>query len=891
MGKTLKTTFDVMARQGATPVLNKVTGSFGAMRRAAATANQALGGLNTGLAMMQRKQQAIMAGGIIGAGLIKAGGMVQEFVGAAVKEAGNLEYELANLRGISGATTKEMEALARAARKAGIETQFSPTQAVQGLSNLAQQGFTANQQLGALLPALLLSGASGGKVPLADAAKLTAQAIKGFGRDAEDASIMVDQMVKTTTKSGLAVDEIAGAMQYASSAAQNMEVDFRSTLATLGLIKNVIPSAEVAGSAFQILTARLSKPLNQRKLKQNLGIDVIDESTQKFRGFGSILLDMADKLGGMASGKRAAIIQEVFGPRGMKAMIPLVTQLTKGITTQTGEVLKGRDAWEYWMAELDEEKVKGFAATMNEMKLNTLNGQLQLLTGSVQTFLGELGKGAAQMSKLGVKAILSSFNTLLTVFQNLPEGLKTGIASFLMIGATVTKFIGILLIARVGLRLFGFSLGSVVLGIGKMLLIAGPLTMLFGGIALGAYGIYKAVSTNFGRAADSTTSFVDKVKMGWKGMIDIIQTGGLREATVKEFEKMGDQPGLVRFFNWFESGWKKAKAFFDGVSLGFIDGLSRLEKPWNKFTDTISRIFDIWTGGASEGLSSTDEWTRKGYRFGDVLIFLAESVLSLMTRFMELGESISKSMSGVSFNDVVDGLKSIVIVTGSVIEIFGYVAESFKLVGVVFDTVGTFIGEIIASIIVNIQGLVDMIQGVLNLNWGQVKQGFAKWSGSFTGEFSKKRYGGGLSKKPYENIDKQMKDIFKTGYTAGPETGGIISLPKSGIVSGAGKYISEKYAPKQNNFEEIARRLMVGRADLMRGAGGHESEKERKKRDEQHTEQINELQKLRAQVAKSALMKRITQVNIDGRRLGEFVEEAVAEEKSDNFENASMVNL
>lgn len=884
MAKTLKTIFDVLARDAATPILNKVTGSFGKMRSAARMADQSLGGMNAGLAVMQKRQAAIMAGGLIGAGLIKTGSMMQQFIGAAVKESGDLEYELANLRGISGATAKEMTALANAAKKAGIETQFSPTQAVQGLANLAQQGFTANQQLGALMPSLMLSGASGGKVPLADAAKLTAQVIKGFGRAAGDAGIMVDQMVKTTTKSGLAVDEIAGAMQYASSAAQNMDVDFRSTLATLGLIKNVIPSAEVAGSAFQILTARLSKPLNQQKLKKNLGIDVIDESTKKFRGFGSILLDMSEKLAGMASGERAAIVQEIFGPRGMKGMIPLITQLSSGITTQTGEVLKGREAWKYWMSELDENKVKGFAQAMNEMKLNTLNGQLELLTGSVQTFLGELGKGAAQMSKLGVKALLKGFNTMLTVFQKLPEGLKTGIASFLLIGATITKFIGILLIARVGLRLFGFSLTSVILGIGKMLLIAAPLTMLFGGIALGAYGIYKAVSTNFGRAADSATSFVDKVKMGWKGMIDIIQTGGLREETVKEFEKMGDQPGLVRFFNWFEGAWKKAKSFFDGVSQGFIDGLSRLEKPWNEFTNTVTRMFNLWTGGSKESIASTNTWEERGHRFGDTLIFLSETVLDLMNRFLLLGESISKSMSGVTFNDILDGLKSVVIVTGSVIKIFGYVATAIRWIGKLFDVVGTWIGEKIASIVVRFQALGDVIKGTFTLDLNLIKQGMEKFRMMATGELS--GIYGPIKDTQKKQPEKKLKEIFQSPNYTADASGGVIRLPESTVTAGPRKTV----AP-QSRVNEAARQLMLERVELIRGAAGPEMEAERKKRDEQHYEQIEELKKLRAQLKESEAKKRSAQIIIDGKVLGEFVEETTAREEADTFDNPNMTML
>ena len=54
--------------------------------------------------------------------------------------------------GLSNATAGEMDMLKKAAIQAGIETQFSPTEAVKGLNELAQAGYSAKESVDLLRP-------------------------------------------------------------------------------------------------------------------------------------------------------------------------------------------------------------------------------------------------------------------------------------------------------------------------------------------------------------------------------------------------------------------------------------------------------------------------------------------------------------------------------------------------------------------------------------------------------------------------------------------------------------------------------------------------------------------------------------------------------------------
>ncbi len=76
---------------------------------------------------------------------------------ALANAAGRFEQSIAAVGAISGASVVELGQLRDAAIDAGIATQFSPTEAVLGLRELAQAGFNATESMGLLTPVLDLT--------------------------------------------------------------------------------------------------------------------------------------------------------------------------------------------------------------------------------------------------------------------------------------------------------------------------------------------------------------------------------------------------------------------------------------------------------------------------------------------------------------------------------------------------------------------------------------------------------------------------------------------------------------------------------------------------------------------------------------------------------------
>jgi TP901 family phage tail tape measure protein len=680
MARTIKTVFEVMAQTRGTASINKVSNAFADLKK---QARGAKGAMSTAASRMEATKKSAIGGAFqtmaIGGGFQRVGAGIGQFVKQTVDHAGALEFELANLKGISGASADSMNRLSEAAKRAGIETQFTPTETVQSLAALAQQGFTTEQQLSSLNAVLMLSGASGGKVPLADAATVTTQTLKAFGLEADKAGVTVDQLVKTTTLSGLGIDEISDAMQNASAGAISMNVSLESTLATLGLIKNIIPSASMAGSAFQVLTGRLASGKTQKKLKQEIGLDVVDPKTGKFKEFGELIVDISSKLGKMSEGKRGKLIGEAFGERAKKGILSVMAQLQKGITTQNGKVLKGAKAWAHWKKQLDPKTVQGFAKSLNDLKLDTLTGQIQLLSGSMQTFQIELGKGVASLTKGAIKAFLSVFNKIIELFSALPKPVKTAISGFLAFSAVLLTIVGTVFILKGAMSLLGISFGSIMTSIASIIAVVIPLTLAFGALALTAYSFYRAFTRNIGGIGDSASTMMEKIKVGYQAVVDLVSGRALSEETLAELDRIGSK-GLNKFVNLAGVVIANLRSFFDGIVDGFDDNLSTLAAPFERLKNALGEVFAPFLNAAGNAKTDIDAWGNRGNFVGIIMSQLAVNMMNVVTWVVEAAGQFSKFIAGVTWEDIVDGAKKFLAILTPIAKVLLQIGDYILLI-------------------------------------------------------------------------------------------------------------------------------------------------------------------------------------------------------------------
>ena len=218
--------------------------------------------------------------------------------------AGKFQEAIAAVGAVSNATASELQALHDAALEAGIQTQFTPTEATKGLQELAQAGFNAKESIRLLIPSLDLAAGSLGELTPEAAAGVAAQSMKAFGISVDGAGFAVDQMLQAVNVFALRAGELPLALGHAADGANALKQNLGETLIALGLIKNVIPGVERASTAAAVAMERLADPRVQ-KILHGIGVEVT-QGKGEFRKFLDVIGDVAPKLAAMNDQQRAA---------------------------------------------------------------------------------------------------------------------------------------------------------------------------------------------------------------------------------------------------------------------------------------------------------------------------------------------------------------------------------------------------------------------------------------------------------------------------------------------------------------------------------------------------------------------------------------------------------
>ncbi|MBC7173119.1 MAG: phage tail tape measure protein, partial [Polyangiaceae bacterium] len=350
---------------------------------------------------------------------------------------------------VSGATAQELGQLRDAAVAAGVATQFSPVEAAQGLRDLAQAGFNAQESMGLLLPVLDLAAGSLGELSPQAAAGLAAQSIKAFGLSVDEAGGAVDRILKSVNVFAISAGDLPLALGTASRGAQAMHQSLSETLVSLGLVKNIIPSVERASTAVAVAMERMADPRVQQALR-GVGVSVTD-SQNRFRTFLDILGDLAPQLDRMNEAQRSAFLLSTFGREALGGVNAILTQVTNGVRTNTGETLRGAAAIAYLRDQF--ENAGGTAARFREQMLDTFEGQKQLLAGSLETLAIVAGEPFAQVFKPIVTIVIDIVNAVLNAFRQLPAPAKRAFAAFVVGAGAVVALVGAVIAAKAGVAL------------------------------------------------------------------------------------------------------------------------------------------------------------------------------------------------------------------------------------------------------------------------------------------------------------------------------------------------------------------------------------------------------------------------------------------------------
>lgn len=287
-------------------------------------ANVALGGLQTNLVKTDRAATATSASAAK-AGRILKGGLAVGAVAAAyglmkgVKAGATFEKQMDSLMSVSKANRREMKLLEKQALEFGETTVFSANDAAKAQTELAKGGLTVEQiYKGGLSSALHLAAA--GEMELADAAIITANAMKLFKLRGKDAEEVADMMAIAANKTTAEVYDFGMALKQGGGVARLVGYDLNKTMTILEALAEAGVKNSDAGTSMKAAMIQLVTPSKkQKELTKELGIEWFNAhgSMKDAAGISSELQRATE---GMTKAERGNVLATLAGTDGIRTL-------------------------------------------------------------------------------------------------------------------------------------------------------------------------------------------------------------------------------------------------------------------------------------------------------------------------------------------------------------------------------------------------------------------------------------------------------------------------------------------------------------------------------------------------------------------------------------------
>lgn len=518
-------------------------------------------------------------------------------MGAASLMAGaNFESGMNRVRGLTGATGADLEALESQARSLGATTQYSAGQAADAMGFLAMAGFEADEIVGAMPSTLQLAAAA--QLDLAQAADITSNILTGYGLEVSELGHANDVLATAMTSANTNLVQLGDAMRYAGPVANSAGVEFEEAAAALALMGNAGIQGSMAGTSLRGAISRLLNPTGEAAdVMRRLGIEATDAD-------GNLVSLEAIVSQLETSGASTADMMLLFGQRAGPAMSALVSQGSDALRDLTANL---RDS-------------EGAAETLADIQMEGLTGAMRRLRSAAESLAisfadSGLLDGATSLALTFADMLqwASELNPWILQVAGGLGALVAAVGPLMWMGGIVVRNLraiatGIRLVATAAVATPGRIMG-VVRALGPMGL---------SGVGFGAALAVGAVAYQINRSRQRAQEARQRIQDYARAIED---AGDAAEGTANQIDRMLDEhPHVVRM--WAELGVE-------------VDELSR----------KVHASDDEWTAYRARLVAVAEE---AGYTDGQIQLLIAglEGVRNEAREAVELND-LRDSLDGV----------------------------------------------------------------------------------------------------------------------------------------------------------------------------------------------------------------------------------------------------
>lgn len=361
-----------------------------AMTRAGSTAKTVASGMEgTG------RKSALIASGMTAAGLA-----VAAFGVAAVKMAADFDQQMSTVQANTGATSAQMDQLRAAAIEAGASTVYSASDSADAINDLGKAGMSVTDILnGGLTGALNLAASDG--MAVGDAAEYMANALSMFHLKGSQASQVADTLAAGAGKAVGNVSDFGEALNNCGAQANSFGMNVQETTGVLALFAQNGTIGAEAGTQLNSMLMKLAAPSAEASnTMKELGISAYD-AQHHFVGMANFAGQLQKAEKGLTDEQRNQANATIFGSYAIKAANYLYEAGESGVNKWTKAVSES-----------------GYAAEQAAAKNNNLKGDLENLSGSMESLMISVGEGAQGP----LRKMVQGLDTLVDTFAGLPSG-------------------------------------------------------------------------------------------------------------------------------------------------------------------------------------------------------------------------------------------------------------------------------------------------------------------------------------------------------------------------------------------------------------------------------------------------------------------------------------
>ncbi|MFV2094819.1 phage tail tape measure protein [Micromonospora sp. LOL_014] len=304
-------------------------------------------------------------------------GMVA-LAGITVVSAARFDKAMSGVEAATHASAEQMELLREAAIQAGKDTAYSATEAAGAITELSKAGVSAADILGGGLDGALALAAAG-ELDVAEAAETAASAMTQFKLQGRDVTHIADLLAAGAGKAQGSVHDLSMALSQGGLVAAQMGLSVEDTTGTLAAFANAGLMGSDAGTSLKTALLMLANPSGEAAdLMRELGIQTYDASGN-FVGITALAGQLQTQLGTLTQEQRNAALATIFGADAIRAASILYE--------------RGADGVQEWIDKVDD---AGYAAETARIKTDNLIGDIERLTGELETLAITSGSGATE---------------------------------------------------------------------------------------------------------------------------------------------------------------------------------------------------------------------------------------------------------------------------------------------------------------------------------------------------------------------------------------------------------------------------------------------------------------------------------------------------------------